>query len=244
MEDRHRPPAGAGPGWAEVWSFDFCAPGASVAGLVRLALVPGRRVAEYWAVLVGDDRPMMLVRDPEVPLPPASAGLAVRSEGLWSDLVCEEPLSHWSVGLEAFAVAFDDPMEALGAERGDLVGLGYDLEWECVARAETVPFGYRQPCFVSGEVLIGAERLSAEWWGYRTHVWGVDPWVGGLAGRLDDGTWVTDLASVEVSERHPAPVRVESARSEPAVWWQAACTIGAADGRMGAAWRYSPGPPP
>jgi hypothetical protein len=240
MEGRHRPPAGSGPGWAEVWSFDFCAPDASIAGLARLALVPGRRVAEYWAVLVGDGRPVLLVRDPEVPFPPTLAGLAVRSEGLWSDLVCEEPLSHWSVGLEAFAVGFDDPLEAIGAERGDRVGLGFDLEWESVAAAETIPFGYRQPCFVSGELLVGDERLLGEWWGYRSHLWGVDPWLGGLCGRLDDGTWVTDSEDIEVVERHPIPVRVEAARTEPAVWWQAACTLRGAGGQTGAGWRYYP----
>jgi hypothetical protein len=229
-----------------VWSFDFWAPGATVAGLARLALVPGRRVAEYWAVLVGDGRPLLVVRDPDVPLPATAAGLAVRAEGLWSDFTCEEPFAHWSVGLEAFGVAFDDPLESIGAERGDRLALGFDLEWEADGELEDAAFGhvgYRQPCFVSGEVLVGSERMWAEWSGFRSHVWGVDPWVAGFGGRLDDGTWVTDSAggADRISERHVAPVRVDAARPEPGVWWQAACTIGGPDGRTGAGWTYRPG---
>ncbi len=241
-EGRHRPPADAGPGWAEVWTFDFWAPNAALAGLVRLAIVPGKRVAEYWAVLVGDGRPMLLVRDPEVPFPPPSAGLAIRSEGLWSDLTCEEPLEHWTIGLEAFAVALDDPLEAIGSERGDLVGLGYDLEWERAGDTEAGPFGYRQPCLVSGEVLIGDERLSGEWWGFRSHLWGVDPWPAEFGGRLEDGTWLTDPPDGQVVAQHLAPVRIEAARSEPAVWWQTACAVTMPDGRTGAGWRYGPAP--
>ena len=45
-------------------------------------------------------------------------------------LECEQPLDHWTVGLEAFGLAFDDPGEVLGRGHGDRAALGLDLEWE------------------------------------------------------------------------------------------------------------------
>ena len=68
-----------------------------------------------------------------------------RANGLWLSLVCETPGEHWTIGLEAFALAVDDPDD----ERGDLVPLGLDLEWEA-------------PGSVYGEVLIGDERIELD----------------------------------------------------------------------------------
>ena len=71
--------------------------------------------------------------------PPAVHG-TIRHHGLWLSLDCETPGEHWTVGLEAFALAVDDPDD----ERGDLVPLGLDIEWEAPGR-------------VHGELLIGDE---------------------------------------------------------------------------------------
>ncbi|MCU1484556.1 MAG: hypothetical protein JWN67_1302 [Actinomycetia bacterium] len=76
----------------------------------------------------------LVVRDDEAP--PAVDG-TIRAQGLWLSLVCETPGEHWSVGMEAFALAVDDPDD----DRGDLVPLGFDVEWEA-------------PGHVHGEVLI------------------------------------------------------------------------------------------
>ncbi|HEX3426121.1 MAG TPA: hypothetical protein VHT30_08310 [Acidimicrobiales bacterium] len=174
-ERRHRPRLGSL--WSESWAFDFATGDASLGGFVRLGMHPDRGVAWYWAALVGRGRRLVLVRDTGVDLP-RGASLEVRGQGLWSAITCESPLEHWSVGLEAFAVAFDDPAEAYRSERGDLVGLGFDLEWEALAPPHRRPpgDGYGQACRVSGEVLIGDEQLLVDAVGYRHHDWGPDDW--------------------------------------------------------------------
>ncbi|MGH9180803.1 MAG: hypothetical protein ACRDY5_03690, partial [Acidimicrobiales bacterium] len=67
-----------------------------------------------WAVLVGTHRPYLLVRDLDLDLPRRPGSRQLRGPGLWADANCETPHAHWSVGLEAFGVALDDPDEALG----------------------------------------------------------------------------------------------------------------------------------
>jgi hypothetical protein len=244
-EGRHR---AGGPGWVETWSFDFISEDAGLAGLASLSIVPGRRAAEYWAVLVGDGVPLMVVRDGEVE-PPRGPGLELRGEGLWADHTCETPLEHWTVGLEAFAVAFDDPAEALGRERGDRVPLGFDLEWEAEEPAWPAPGGYRQPSFVSGDVLVGAERIGVEVPGFRSHWWGPVQGAARIAGRLAGGTWfAADGTSpppgpfmagdrqLVASVRHPAPVLTQATGTGPRPWRQAACAVAGTDGTTGAAW--------
>src|SRR5947209_8876138 len=108
-ERRHRP--GPGRAWEESWYLDFADADTGLGGYVRLALHPADGVAWFWAGVVGAGPPLVAVRDHEVPLP-TGGGLEVRASGLWTELVCETPLDHWSVGLEAFGVALDDPLEA------------------------------------------------------------------------------------------------------------------------------------
>jgi hypothetical protein len=86
----------------------------------------------------------LVVRDDDAP-PPALGSLDVRSHGLWVSLVCETPGEHWTIGLEAFALAVEHPDD----DRGDLVPLGFDVEWE-------------SPGHVHGEVLVGDERLDLD----------------------------------------------------------------------------------
>ena len=190
-ERRHRP--GASRSWEESWYLDFVAGDGRLAGYVRLTLRPAERTAWFWVGMVGGGPALVTVRDHEVPLP-AGRGLEVRSSGLWTELVCETPLDHWSVGLEAFGVALDDPLEAWGRERGDPWALGLDVEWEAVAPCAPWPGpapGYSQGCDVHGDVLVGAERFALDGTGTRVHLWGdrsrSEP-SGWAAGRLDDGT--------------------------------------------------------
>ncbi len=192
-ERRHDP--GTAAGWEESYSFDFAATDGSVGGYVRLGVRPGDRRAWYWAALVERGSPSVLVRDHEVDLPPGRS-LEIRASGLWADMTCETPLEHWTIGLEAFGVALDDPAEAFGAERGDPRALGFDLEWEATAAADPAwapTPGYAQPCAVHGEVLVGSRRIDLAGVGWRSHEWGVrDWWPSGpstwVTGHLDDGT--------------------------------------------------------
>lgn len=102
--------------------LDFAADDASFGGYVRLDR------QSFWAGVVGmGGHPLVALRDDALP---RYRGLDVRTDGLWVSLTCETPGEHWSVGMEAFAVGYDDPDDALGHERGDIVALGFDLEWE------------------------------------------------------------------------------------------------------------------
>ena len=160
---------------------------------MRLGLLPNERRAWYWAYLVGAGRPLVAVRDHEAPLPTGGA-LEVRAEGLWAELVCETPDEHWSVNLEAFGVALDDPAEAYRRERGDRTALGLDLEWEATGDVFRYPgmTRYEQACAVHGQVLVGDERIAFDGWGERDHSWGVRDWWSipwcWTSGRLGDGT--------------------------------------------------------
>jgi hypothetical protein len=132
---------------AGAWALDF-ARADGTGGFVRLELRPQDAVAWYWAYVVGPGTGLVVVRDHEVPLP--RAGLEVRAEGLWAELVCEVPGEHWSFGLEAFGVRLEDPDEALapGGEVGERLPVGLDLEWDAGA--------------VFGEILVGTRRIGFE----------------------------------------------------------------------------------
>jgi hypothetical protein len=191
-EGRHRPDGA--PGWEESWYLDFAAADGSLGGYVRLGLHPADGAAWFWAGVVGAGPRLVTVRDHEVPLP-TGPGLEVRASGLWTEPVCETPLEHWSVGLEAFGVALDDPHEAWGRERGDPWALGLDVEWEALGPCAPVPAatatGYSQACAVSGDLLVGTRRFQLDCTGVRVHVWGPRDWAAPwswAAGVLSDGT--------------------------------------------------------
>ena len=189
-EGRHQP--GPEPLWNESWYFDFASADGTLGGYVRLGLYPNLGVAWYWGCVVGEGRPLVTVIDHEVPLP--STGLEVRSEGLWAAHNQETAFEHWSLGCEAFAVGVDDPAEVYGDLRGDRVPFGLDLEWETVGGAYPYPGidRYEVPCRVTGEVLVGQERIELDGPGQRDHSWGVRDWwtVGWswCSAALDDGT--------------------------------------------------------
>jgi len=161
----------------ELWGLDFWAEDGSLGGFVALAFHP--TTAWYWAALVGDGRPYLLVRELDVRPPRSSASPEIRAEALWADMNCETPFDHWSYGLEAFGVAMDDPAEALRGERGDRVGLGLDIEWEASGPVDGGDGSYAQRGTVHGEILVGRETIAFDGVGWRRHEWG------GLA----DGSW-------------------------------------------------------
>lgn len=190
-EGRHAPTDH--PLWEEAWHLDFATADGGFGGHVRLGILPNQGLSWVWCAVVGDGRRLVTVVEPEAPVP-RRGSLDLRCEGLWTDFVCEEPLEHWSVGVEAFGVALDDPADAVGDLRGERVGVGLDLGWETVGPVRGDPAGgrYDLACDVSGEVLVGDEVIAFDGWGSRHHTWGVAAWWGARttsgAGRLDDGT--------------------------------------------------------
>jgi len=193
-------PAGPEPLWNESYYLDFAAEDGSLGGYVRIGRYPnlgegGAGLIWYWACVVGPDRRLVTVIDNEVPFPTSYSSLEVRSDGLWADHHVETALDHFSLGLEAFGVALDDPADTYHGLRGERTPLGLDLEWDTDGIPFRWPEGldrYEVPCRVHGEILVGDERIEFEGPGQRDHSWGErDWWVRGwcwTAFRLDDGT--------------------------------------------------------
>jgi hypothetical protein len=159
------------------YSLSFAQTGSGrddVRGAVQLDVL--EREARYWFALdLGVDG-FVAIRHDEVPLPRGPL-VEVRADGLWAEFVCEVPAEHWSFGLEAFALLFDDRDEARTATVGTRVPVGFDLEWDTGR--------------VDGELLLGGtptRRIDFSGTGDFDHVAGVvspvewSRWLDRLAG--------------------------------------------------------------
>lgn len=227
----------------ESWTFEFVTADATLAGWVRYTTVSGTH-AWYEAAIVGPHRPLLAVIDHDVPL--RSSPMEVRTHGLWADHVCETPLDHWTLGLEAFAVSLDDPEDLTVDARGDLVPLGLDLEWETegpITAIGTMTPGYHLPCRVTGEILLGTAAIDLDAVGWRDHRWGPTGWPddrgltlravleGGRSILIGPGALDTGEVKVEELRRVPIPMPSGGAptrtRSLCRVW---------VDGRSGIGW--------
>ena len=133
------------------WSLEF-SDDLGVSGSLRLTLHDGGAPAAFDARLALPGEGFVVVHDDDVPAP-RGAQLVVRADGLWAELLCETPGEHWSFGLEAFGVRFDDEAEAAVSDRGERVAVGFDLEWETPDR-------------VAGEILLGRRRLEFDGTGH------------------------------------------------------------------------------
>jgi len=164
--------------WSELFAFDFAA-GTGLGGSLHLGFRPQSATAWCWADLVLPDGRPVLVHDHEIPMSRSDA-LTVRAEGLWAEMVCETPMEHWSLGLEAFGVILDDPLDAFEGEVGERVPVGLDLEWEAYTppwfAPETDPEAggdhYEHAGIVHGEILVGNETIEFDGRGARRHRWG------------------------------------------------------------------------
>lgn len=204
-------PADADSSWADVVELDFFAPDASFGGFAVMGLYPRSKQGWFWAAVVGDDRPLVLVVDDELPLP-AAPNLEVRSSGIWTDLIPQVPLVHYTVGLEAFGVGIDNPDDVFTGLRGDLTPMGFDLEWETEGDGWLLDSpGFELPCRAHGEILLGHEEFDFDGLGTRRRWWGDDArrsaagmW---LSGWWDDGTPLHG-GQCELLERHSAEALV------------------------------------
>jgi hypothetical protein len=198
-EGRHLP--GTDALWGESWYHDWASADGTYGGYLRLGLYPNQQIAWYWVALVREGRPLVLLRDHEVPAPTSPGPgtgdgpievASPRVRGTWQPV---EPLRSYRITTEGTAVELAEPAAAFGDERGPEVSISLDLTWDGVA----APFPYtattrfEQSARVRGEVTIGDERIAVECPGQRDHSWGVRdwwafPWVW-CSGRLDDGTW-------------------------------------------------------
>ena len=158
----------------EQWQFDFWSPQHDLGGWVHFTYDQSSRKGWYVTALLGVDRQLVLVVDPKIPIPQLSQYLEFRAEGIWAQHVCETPLEHWTVGLEAFGVTLETAEDAMGNQWGKRTGVGLDLEWERIEDTEETVTGFRQRCSVSGEVLIDEQAFDLDVDGWRSRSWGPD----------------------------------------------------------------------
>jgi hypothetical protein len=155
----------------EAWGFEWGTADGN-GGFVRLALHRAERVAWFWAYLWRPWAGPVAVRDHEVTLP-RSRALEIRADSLWSELVCETPGEHWSIGLEAFGVRLDRAADGLTGEIGERIALGFDFEWETTGDPFSSEFdgvAYdEQPGVVRGEILLGRDRIPLDTAGRFEH---------------------------------------------------------------------------
>jgi hypothetical protein len=107
---------------------------------------------------------------------PRAASFEVRGSGLWADLHCHRAMQRWQVNFEGIAVALDDPAEAHRGERGDIVPVEFEFEWEASAEWTPTRRGYTQRCNVVGDADIRGSAplaLAQPAPGLRSHEWGV-----------------------------------------------------------------------
>jgi hypothetical protein len=193
-EGRHAP--GPEELWGESWYHDFAAQDGSYGGYLRLGLYPNQGAAWYWVYLVRRGQPLVLVRDHTVLAPSAMRGpvevASARVQGSWAPV---QPLRAYRITTQGTAIALRDPAGAFHDEAGPDVPVELDLTWEgvapCFAYAATTRF--EQSSWVTGQLVIGDDRIDVHCPGQRDHSWGVRdwwlfPWVW-CSGRLDDGTW-------------------------------------------------------
>jgi hypothetical protein len=241
----------------EAWGFEW-GEADGTGGLVRLALHREARIAWFWAYLLRPGTGPVVVRDHDV-TPPRGSALEIRAEALWSELVCETPGEHWSIGLEAFGVALDDADDARHGEIGTRIALGFDFEWETTGAPFTTDLDdvvyEEQPGVVHGEILLGRDRIPLDTVGRFEHTTAPTD-SGATATRTtvawDDGSWwsIRDGSGARweggLVHALAAPQLDFSGRSVaviPVGDHVVARRIGAArsEGRTGVGWMESPG---
>ncbi|MDH5288886.1 MAG: hypothetical protein OEY41_02695 [Acidimicrobiia bacterium] len=89
---------------------------------------PGGRALTFQAAVIEPFQLPLVIAEHAIPGP--ERGWELRASGLWAETVCEEPGRRWTYGLEAFALAVDDPAELLARGFGHRVPLGWELEFE------------------------------------------------------------------------------------------------------------------
>ena len=158
----------------DVIDVEWWADDASLGGLIRLDVRPDLGRSAMLVGIVGRGRNPVVVLDHELALP--AGALELRGSGVWLDLVCETPLDHWTVGLEAFGLAVDGAETITPTTVGERVAVGLDLDLDTVGAPVAAPGGLRFDLRVHGEVLVADEVIELDGLGVRRRRWdGDDP---------------------------------------------------------------------
>lgn len=153
----------------EEWTFGWWSPDGSIAGFTWYRLVAPASAWYGWA-LARAGEPLLHVTEFDIPRRPDP--MIAKAQAMWAEYICEAPFEQWTVGNETYAVALDDPDDALGRAYGEAVPIASDLEWYATAPASPILGGYEQPGVVHGAVELLAGALDiAELPASRTHRW-------------------------------------------------------------------------
>ena len=178
----------------EEWTFTCWAGDASLGVVTGYRLI-GAWDAWYWWALARHGEPLLHVT--EFLIPRRADPLLAKAEAMWAEMTCEYPFEQWTIGNETYAVALDDPQEALRRAYGEATPIAMDLEWYATsppsdrqrvlgsgsaggsAAVEGIAPGegsYAQRGTVHGQIeLAGSIVELVELPAHRTHRWSSDP---------------------------------------------------------------------
>jgi hypothetical protein len=205
--DERRHQAGADRWWAERFAFEVIHTDLWL--ITEFTLFPRLNTMWFVAACHRPEQPVVLCKDLEVPLPTVPSVLEIRSQALWSHAICEDPFQHWTVAMEAYALALDNSAyeRPLADEIGERVGLAFDLEWEACASPLGIDGDYSVQANVFGELQVGDDVVGVgAYLGSWSHRWGTfDPsWdVGSADSSTQTGSTVRP-ASPDLSMRKRA----------------------------------------
>ncbi|MEM7142172.1 MAG: hypothetical protein AAF548_14205 [Actinomycetota bacterium] len=163
-DDRDRP----GDDDVDLIEVDLAAADGSLALWLRLETRRSAGTTGFLAtVLVAGEDPVVVI-DQELPL--ARGAFEYRAPGVWTEFVCETPLEHWTVGLEAFGLRVD-PAEVVGPDTyGERVPVGLDLDLETTTAAEGDAASFVVGIAGHGEVLLEDRAWELDAIGQRQRV--------------------------------------------------------------------------
>jgi hypothetical protein len=218
-DERRHKPEGTSLWWGESWGFDFAtrtADGEALGGFTRITVYPRQQKCWFWAGIASENRSYVLCRDHDLALPTTPI-LELRGGSLWTHAICETPLEHWTVAMEAYALSFDDPFEAWRTEHGDRIGLALDLEWESIqntafknSSAHLSSVRYDVPCEVNGILQLGEGEWTIAANGWRHHEWGILDWSTVAPYRR-----ANDFTALDTRFLAEAPVQIEVPTTDP-----------------------------
>lgn len=160
-DDRDRPRAGE----VDIIDLEFVATDLSLAGLVRLDLRRSAGATRFLATILRPGTDPVTVFDHDLPL--VSHAFEFRAPAVWVELCCEEPLEHWTVGLEAFGLALPEASVVTPDSYGDRVPIGLDLDVETAAAPVGDAHSFSIDVRVHGEVLVADRAYEIDATGTR-----------------------------------------------------------------------------
>lgn len=153
----------------DIVDLDWVAGDGSHGGWVRLDVRRRLGAARFLAAVSMTGHDPIVVLDHELPAP--TNRFELRAPGVWTELCCETPLDHWTVGLEAFGLVVPATEVVSPASRGDRVPLGLDLDLDTVAAPEATTGGFAIEVRVHGEVLLAEGSFEVDGVGVRRRRW-------------------------------------------------------------------------